>query len=169
MARDSTMEVEESSANTSALNQTGGGDENGEPQMTYEELVSLCAPIAKPMASRRLTKQIYKLLRKVQEGGIRKDCCFYGNKAVMKHLRHGVKKGFVVLAGDVSPIDLLSHIPVFAEEKDIPYVFVPSQDDLASAVGTNATMCVFVSYHENVAKYYNSCLEEITSMPMPVS
>ncbi|XP_075249517.1 H/ACA ribonucleoprotein complex subunit 2-like [Convolutriloba macropyga] len=168
MARDSTMEVDEK--NTSALDKTGDVTNNGEEsQMTYEELVSLCAPIAQPMASRRLTKQIYKLLRKIQAGGLRKDCCFFGTKAVMKTLRQNTKKGFLVIAGDVSPIDLISHIPVFAEEKDIPYVYVPSQDDLAAAVATNATMCVFVVDHEAVAKYYNACLEEIKSMPAPVS
>ena len=31
------------------------------------------------------------------------------------------------LAGDISPLDVISHIPVFMEENDIPYVFVRSK------------------------------------------
>ncbi len=167
MARGSVMETEET-IDVSLLDQTAANADE-EPTMTYEELVSLCAPIAKPMASRKLTKQIYKLLKKIKAADLRKECAHFGVKAVMRTLRRGDKKGFVVLAGDVSPIDFISHIPVFAEEKDIPYIYVPSEQDLALAVGTNSTMCVFVSNNEAISKYYEACLQEIQSTPAPVA
>lgn len=34
----------------------------------------------------------------------------------------------MILAGDVSPIDVITHIPVLCEENDIPYVYVPSKE-----------------------------------------
>ena len=34
----------------------------------------------------------------------------------------------VILAGDTSPIDVFSHIPVLCEENQIPYVYVPSKE-----------------------------------------
>ena len=40
--------------------------------------------------------------------------------------------GIVVLAGDVEPIDILSHLPVACEDKNIPYCFVPSHKVCAS-------------------------------------
>ena len=44
----------------------------------------------------------------------------------MKGLRKG-EKGIVVLAGDISPIDVISHLPVLCEDNDVPYVFVTSK------------------------------------------
>lgn len=34
----------------------------------------------------------------------------------------------VVLAGDVSPLDVISHMPVVCEDADIPYCYAPSKD-----------------------------------------
>ena len=34
----------------------------------------------------------------------------------------------MIIAGDVSPIDVISHVPVLCEDKDIAYVYVPSRD-----------------------------------------
>lgn len=37
--------------------------------------------------------------------------------------------------GNVSPIDVYSHIPGICEEKDIPYIFTPSREHLGLAAG----------------------------------
>jgi len=42
----------------------------------------------------------------------------------------------VVLAGDISPIDVISHIPVLCEESSVPYVFVSSKSELGAAAAT---------------------------------
>ena len=34
---------------------------------------------------------------------------------------------FVVIAGDISPIDVISHVPVTCEDNSVPYVYVPSK------------------------------------------
>ena len=41
-------------------------------------------------------------------------------------------ESMVILAADVSPVDVITHIPVFAEENGVPYVFVPSKVCVAS-------------------------------------
>ena len=33
----------------------------------------------------------------------------------------------VVLAGDVTPIDVYSHLPVMCEDRNVPYCYVPSK------------------------------------------
>lgn len=33
-----------------------------------------------------------------------------------------------VIAGNISPIDVITHVPVLCEEADIPYVYVPSKE-----------------------------------------
>jgi large subunit ribosomal protein L7Ae len=41
----------------------------------------------------------------------------------------------VVIAEDVSPEEIVMHLPDLAEEKGIPYVFVEAQDDVGHAAG----------------------------------
>ena len=41
----------------------------------------------------------------------------------------------VFIAEDVSPEEVVMHLPELAAEKDIPYVFVESQDDVGHAAG----------------------------------
>lgn len=33
----------------------------------------------------------------------------------------------VVLAGNIYPVDVISHIPVYCEDRNIPYIFVPTK------------------------------------------
>ena len=40
-----------------------------------------------------------------------------------------------ILAGDISPPDVISHLPVLCEEHGIPYIFVNSRADLGDAGG----------------------------------
>ncbi len=49
-----------------------------------------------------------------------------GVKEVVKALRKG-EKGLCVIAGDISPLDVICHLPVFCEENDVPYIFVDSK------------------------------------------
>lgn len=42
----------------------------------------------------------------------------------------------MVLAADISPMDVISHIPVLCEDHGIPYVFVTSRAELGAAGAT---------------------------------
>lgn len=44
--------------------------------------------------------------------------------------------GIVILAADISPMDVISHIPVLCEDHGIPYIYVPSRAELGSAGST---------------------------------
>lgn len=33
-----------------------------------------------------------------------------------------------VIAGNISPIDVITHVPVLCEDADIPYIYVPSKE-----------------------------------------
>ena len=41
-------------------------------------------------------------------------------------------KGLCLIAGDIYPIDVISHLPILCEEKDIAYIYVPSKHDLGA-------------------------------------
>ncbi len=46
------------------------------------------------------------------------------------------KQRLVVLAADISPVDVLSHIPGICEKKEVPYIWVRSRMELGTAAQT---------------------------------
>lgn len=50
-----------------------------------------------------------------------------------------------MLAADISPMDIISHLPCLSEEHKIPYVFVASKEELGVASCTKRpTSCVMI-------------------------
>ncbi len=76
-----------------------------------------------------------------------------GVKEVVKSLRKSPQgaantlgPGVVILAADISPIDVISHIPVLCEDHNVPYIFVTSRAELGAAGNTKRpTSVVMVS------------------------
>lgn len=85
-----------------------------------------------------------------------------GVKEVVKALRKG-EKGFCIIAGDISPVDVVSHLPVMCEDRKIPYFYVPSKLDLGTAASTKRpTSCVLINPKDNFSEIslYNKLLKE---------
>lgn len=102
----------------------------------------LLATIATPLANHKLQKKIVKMVAACASN---KGYVSRGVKEVVKAIRKG-NTGVVVLAGDISPIDVVSHLPVLCEDSRIPYVYVPSKAELGAAAGTKRpTSVVLVS------------------------
>jgi large subunit ribosomal protein L7Ae len=57
-----------------------------------------------------------------------------GTNEVTKALEKGTAK-LVVYAKDVTPKEIVMHIPLLAKEKGIPCVEVPSKEELGAAAG----------------------------------
>lgn len=87
--KDETMELDEEVAQTELQGPTTDKDE-------YEELCQLVNPIAQPLASRKLAKKLYKLIKKSSQ---QKDYLKHGLGDVQKALRKD-DKGLVILAGN---------------------------------------------------------------------
>lgn len=115
---------------------------------TYEERCLAINILASPLASKKTTKKAHKLVRKAsQSKSLRR-----GVKELVKGLRKG-DKGLAIIAGDVFPIDVISHLPVLLEEHNIPYIFVPSKRDLGAAACTKRpTSCVLVKGEKSDGK-----------------
>jgi H/ACA ribonucleoprotein complex subunit 2 len=61
--------------------------------------------------------------------------------------------GIVVLAADISPMDVISHIPVLCEDHNLPYLFVPSRAELGAAGSTKRpTSVVMISANKGGKK-----------------
>lgn len=86
------------------------------------------SPIATPLADAKLKKRTLKLVKKAAVSKQLKR----GVKEVVKALRKG-SKGLCIIAGDISPIDVITHLPIMCEDRDIPYIYVPSKEELGAA------------------------------------
>ena len=50
-----------------------------------------------------------------------------------------------VIAGDISPIDVVTPLPVLCEDHDVPYIYVPSKEELGAAGLTKRpTSCMLI-------------------------
>mmetsp|Transcript_8519 Transcript_8519/g.13822 ORF Transcript_8519/g.13822 Transcript_8519/m.13822 type:complete len:148 (+) Transcript_8519:87-530(+) len=96
--------------------------------------------IADPLAEDKMLKRALKVVKKASKAKkIRR-----GVKEVQKAVRKK-QKGICIIAGDISPIDVISHLPVLCEENDVPYIYVPSKAELGSAGSTKRpTSCVMI-------------------------
>ena len=60
--------------------------------------------------------------------------------------------GIVILAADISPMDVISHIPVLCEDHGVPYIFVPSRAELGAAGSTKRPTSVVMVGRDKMGK-----------------
>lgn len=60
------------------------------------------------------------------------NCLILATKSLNKN-----SSQLVILAADADPIEIVLHIPLLCEDKDVPYVFVPSKTALGRACGVS--------------------------------
>ena len=89
-------------------------------------------PKAYPLAEQALTTKILNL---VQQASNYKQLRKGANEAT-KTLNRGQAE-FIVLAADSEPLEILLHIPLLCEDKNVPYVFVRSKQALGRACGVS--------------------------------
>jgi large subunit ribosomal protein L7Ae len=77
-----------------------------------------------------LVPQVVEMLSVAKDGGKVKKGINETTKAIERKTAQ-----LVVVAGDVTPEEIVVHIPILCKENGIPYVFVPTKKDLGGAVG----------------------------------
>ena len=115
---------------------------------------------AKPLADSDLQRKIFKvteqsvLLKKLKRGA---------NEAT-KSLNRDIAE-VIILAADATPLEIILHLPLLCEDKNVPYIFVPSMAALGAACGTsrNVVACAIVK------KFNDPSLEsEITALKIAI-
>jgi U4/U6 small nuclear ribonucleoprotein SNU13 len=56
-----------------------------------------------------------------------------------KTLNRGIAD-LIILAADAEPLAILLHLPLLCEDKNVPYVFVPSRSALGRACGVSRSV-----------------------------
>ena len=67
-----------------------------------------------------------------------------GTNEVTKTIERG-NALLVFIAEDIDPPEIAAHLPVLADEKERPYVYLPTKDELGEAAGLNvgtASACI---------------------------
>ena len=80
--------------------------------------------------SKELQDLAYELIEKARDGGKLGQ----GVNEATKYVERGQAK-IVIMAEDVTPEEILAHMPLLCEEKNIPYTYVPSKEELGNAAG----------------------------------
>ncbi|MPC14630.1 ribonucleoprotein-associated protein [Portunus trituberculatus] len=87
-------------------------------------------PKAFPLADATLTQ---KLLNLVQQASNYQQIKKGANEAT-KALNRGMAE-MIIMAADTEPLEILLHLPLLCEDKNVPYVFVRSRTALGRACG----------------------------------
>lgn len=123
-------------------------------------------PFANPLADEKQTKKLLKVVKKCKADFqiLYEHLPDHNPAASNKTLKRGVKevvKGLrtststhpassnisdpsavVVIAADISPMDVISHLPVLCEDQNIPYIYVASRAELGAAGNTKRSTSV---------------------------
>ena len=72
-----------------------------------------------------------------------------GANETTKALNRGVAD-LIILAADTEPLEIILHLPLLCEDKNVPYVYVAKQADLGRACGVsrNIIACAILSQHQ---------------------
>lgn len=90
------------------------------------------SPKAYPLADASLTIKILNLVQQALSYGQLKK----GANEATKSLNRGLSE-FIVMAADTQPLEILLHLPLLCEDKNVPYVFVRSKQALGRACGVS--------------------------------
>lgn len=139
-------------ASSSAMMAAAVGGGNG------EAAVADVNPKAYPLANPDLMSQILEL---VQQASNYKQLRKGANEAT-KALNRGVAE-LIILSADAEPLEILLHLPLLCEDKNVPYVFVRSKVALGRACGVSrAVIAAAITVKEGSA--FNSQVAEVKSL-----
>jgi U4/U6 small nuclear ribonucleoprotein SNU13 len=85
-----------------------------------------------PLADSAVTQQILDIIQQATHLRQLKK----GANEATKTLNRGISE-FIVMAADAAPIEIVLHLPLLCEDKNVPYVFVPSKIALGRACGVS--------------------------------
>ena len=86
-----------------------------------------------------LSAATYEAIRVASETGKVKK----GTNEATKAIERGNSQ-LIVIAEDVEPPEVVAHLPIICEEQKAHYAFVPSKQDLGSALGIEVTAAAAV-------------------------
>ena len=100
-----------------------------------------------PLAESRLSQTILDIVQEASSAKLIKK----GANEATKALNRGIAD-LIILAGDTNPIEILLHLPLLCEDKNVPYVFVPSKTALGRAAQVSRNVVALAILQSDNAK-----------------
>ncbi|KAL1944718.1 hypothetical protein VTO73DRAFT_3148 [Trametes versicolor] len=98
-----------------------------------------------PLAQADLTNSILDLVERASQFKQLKK----GANEATKTLNRGIAE-LIILTADTEPLEILLHLPLLCEEKNVSYIFVPSKAALGRACGvTRPVIAASITTNEN--------------------
>lgn len=117
---------------------------------------------AQPLADPTLIKQIHAFLDQAKSNKQVK----IGANETTKALNRGLSE-FVVVAADANPLEIVLHIPLICEDKNVSYVFVPSKKNLGRSCGIQRPViacAVIANANSPLSKQVKALREQIEKL-----
>ncbi|KAH7067562.1 50S ribosomal protein L30e-like protein [Paraphoma chrysanthemicola] len=144
------LEAELEKAPEDSLVKVVSGEDGDEPR-------GALVPFAFPLTDD--AKELKKILKTVKKSAKTKTLR-RGVKEVVKALRKSQTASadlsnpiaIVVIAADISPMDVISHIPVLCEDHSVPYIYIKSRAQLGEASATKRPTSVVMISRDRTGK-----------------
>ena len=109
---------------------------------------------------KELSTKVLEALTVVRESGKTRK----GVNETTKAIEKGIAK-LVVIAEDVDPPEIIMHLPILCQEKQAPFVYVPSKLDLGKAVGIGVqTSSIAVTDEGEAKRLIDDIREEVAKL-----
>ena len=99
---------------------------------------------AYPLADNTMQKAILDVMNQAKNFKLLKK----GANETTKALNRGVAD-LIVLAADTEPLEIILHLPLLCEDKNVPYVYVSKQADLGRACGVSRNIIAVAILAQN--------------------
>ena len=123
-------------------------------------MINMAGTFVKFQVPKDLTEKVYEAVTLAKSSGkIRK-----GVNETTKAIDRGIAK-LVVLAEDVTPPEILMHLPILCDEKKVPYVYVPSKVELGKACGIDVpTSSIAIAAEGDAKKLVHEIAEKVKTL-----
>lgn len=114
-------------------------------------------PKAYPLADPNLTTKILNLVQQANNYNQLKRGANEATKTLNRN-----QSDLIIMAADAEPLEILLHLPLLCEDKNVPYVFVKSKQALgrASGVQRSVVACSIVQSENTQLKPQVSALHQ---------
>uniref|UniRef100_A0A7S3CTY3 H/ACA ribonucleoprotein complex subunit 2 n=1 Tax=Strombidium rassoulzadegani TaxID=1082188 RepID=A0A7S3CTY3_9SPIT len=97
-----------------------------------------------PKADNKMGKEVLDILNQAKNFKLIKK----GANETTKALNRGMAE-LVILAADTEPLEIILHLPLLCEDKNVPYVYVGKQSDLGRACGVSRNIIAVAILSQN--------------------
>ena len=117
-----------------------------------------------PKADNKMQKDLLALCNQAQQYHQLKK----GANEATKSLNRGVAD-LILLAADTEPLEIVLHLPLLCEDKNVPYVYVGKQADLGKACGVSRNIVAAVILKNEssaLAKQINEMKDKVEQLQL---